>query len=148
MTPPSHDEPRRRTAAGPVSRHHAPTGPGAAATLRAGDVELDLARRTVHQAGQPVELSPTEFRLLAYLMRNRGRVLTREQILGSVWSDGAARQPQIVDTYVSYLRRKLRPRLIRTERGAGYCLGQPVSPPAPLAEAARFGAMRYGPGIL
>jgi two-component system, OmpR family, response regulator len=121
---------------------------GAATTLRAGDVELDLARRTVHQAGQPVDLSPTEFRLLTYLMRNRGRVLTREQILGNVWSDGATRHPQIVDTYVSYLRRKLRPRLIRTERGAGYCLGQPVSPPAPLAEAARFGPMRYGPGIL
>lgn len=150
MTQAGHDEPMRGTAAAPVSRHHAPPRGGhvSAATLRAGDVELDLARRTVHLAGQPVELSPTEFRLLTYLMRNRGRVLTREQILGNVWSDGTARQPQIVDTYVSYLRRKLRPRLIRTERGAGYCLGQPVSHPAPLAEAAAIGTMRYGPGIL
>lgn len=95
----------------------------AAAILRAGDLELDLTRRTVHQAGHPVELSPTEFRLLAYLLRNQGRVLSRELILENVWSASAARQPQIVDTYVSYLRRKLRPPLIRTERGAGYVLG-------------------------
>jgi len=93
-----------------------------AATLRAGDLELDLARWTVHQAGHAVDLSPTEFRLLVYLMRNQGRVLTREQILLNVWGEGAARQPQIVDTYVSYLRRKLDPPLIRTERRAGYVL--------------------------
>ena len=94
----------------------------ARAPLRAGDLELDLARRTVHQAGRQVDLSPTEFRLLACLMRNHGRVLSREQILREGWSDGAARQLQIVDTYVSYLRRKLRSPVIRTERGAGYCL--------------------------
>ncbi|HEX3492615.1 MAG TPA: winged helix-turn-helix domain-containing protein [Streptosporangiaceae bacterium] len=94
-----------------------------AATLRAGDLELDLARWTVHQAGQAVDLSPTEFRLLVYLMRNQGRVLSREQILLNVWGEGAARQPQIVDTYVSYLRRKLDPPLIRTARGTGYVLG-------------------------
>jgi two-component system OmpR family response regulator len=94
-----------------------------AGTLRVGDLELDLARWTVHQAGHAVDLSPTEFRLLVYLMRNQGRVLSREQILLNVWGEGAGRQPQIVDTYISYLRRKLRRPVIRTERGAGYVLG-------------------------
>jgi two-component system OmpR family response regulator len=107
-------EPRER--AGQLRDH-------GAAMLRAGDLELDLARWTVHQAGHTVDLSPTEFRLLVYFMRNQGRVLTREQILLNVWGKGAARQPQIVDTYISYLRRKLDPPLIRTERGAGYILG-------------------------
>ena len=99
--------------------------PAAGAMLRAGDLVVDQARWTVHQGGTPVELSPTEFRLLVYLMRNQGRVLTREQILAEVWNRGADPQLQIVATYVSYLRRKLDPLgppLIHTQRGAGYCL--------------------------
>jgi two-component system OmpR family response regulator len=91
--------------------------------LHAGDLELDESRWTVHRAGTPVELSPTEFRLLIYLMTNQGRMLSREQILENVW--GRARRTQIVDTYVSYLRRKLddvEPRLLRTVRGFGYQL--------------------------
>jgi two-component system, OmpR family, response regulator len=93
--------------------------------LRAGDVELDEARWTVQRAGVPVELSPTEFRLLAYLIRNEGRVLTRSQILESVWGWDYAGESQIVETYVSYLRRKLDPLgppLIHTQRGVGYTL--------------------------
>jgi two-component system OmpR family response regulator len=95
------------------------------ATLRAGDLELDESRWTVHRAGVPVDLSPTEFRLLAYLLRHQGRVLTRAQLLESVWGWDYAGQSQIVETYVSYLRRKLDPLgppLIHTQRGVGYTL--------------------------
>ena len=96
--------------------------------LRAGDVELDEARWTVHRAGVPVELSPTEFRLLAYLIRHQGRVLTRAQLLENVWGWDYAGESQIVETYVSYLRRKLDPLgppLIHTQRGVGYSLRPP-----------------------
>ena len=93
--------------------------------LRAGDLVLDEARWTVHRSGRQVDLSPTEFRLLAYLMRNQGQVLTRAQLLENVWGWNRSGQSQIVETYVSYLRRKLDalgPRLIHTRRGVGYLL--------------------------
>jgi len=79
-----------------------------------------------------VDLSPTEFRLLAYLMRNQGQVLTRAQLLKDVWGWSQGVQSQVVETYVSYLRRKLDalgPRLIHTRRGAGYLL-RPAEVPA------------------
>jgi two-component system OmpR family response regulator len=94
-------------------------------TLRSGDLVLDESRWTVHRAGEPVELSPTEFRLLAYLMRHQGRVLSRAQLLQDVWGGDYAGQAQIVETYVSYLRRKLHrfgPPVIHTHRGVGYTL--------------------------
>jgi two-component system, OmpR family, response regulator len=97
-------------------------------TLIAGDLVLDEARWTVHRAGKQVDLSPTEFRLLAYLMRNQGQVLTRAQLLENVWGWHSGGQSQIVETYVSYLRRKLDrlgPRLIHTRRGVGYLLRPP-----------------------
>jgi two-component system OmpR family response regulator len=103
----------------------APDAQGAGGPLRGGDVELDEDRWTVHRAGIPVELSPTEFRLLAYLMRHEGRVLTRAQLLENVWGWDYAGESQIVETYVSYLRRKLDPLgppLIHTQRGVGYSL--------------------------
>jgi two-component system, OmpR family, response regulator len=93
--------------------------------LRIGDLELDESRWSVHRAGVPVDLSPTEFRLLAYLMRHQGRVLTRAQLLENVWGWDYAGQSQIVETYVSYLRHKLDPLgppLIHTQRGVGYSL--------------------------
>ncbi len=86
---------------------------------------LDESRWTVHRAGKPVELSPTEFRLLAYLMRHQGSVLSRTQLLHDVWGGDYAGHAQIVETYVSYLRRKLHrfgPPVIHTHRGAGYTL--------------------------
>jgi two-component system, OmpR family, response regulator len=107
----------------------APDAPGGA-PLRGGDVELDEDRWTVHRAGIPVELSPTEFRLLAYLMRHEGRVLTRAQLLESVWGWDYAGESQVVETYVSYLRRKLDPLgppLIYTQRGVGYSFRPPRS---------------------
>jgi two-component system OmpR family response regulator len=110
----------------------APGGEDAdAGLLRAGDLELDESRWTVHRAGMPVELSPTEFRLLACLMRHTGRVLTRAQLLETVWGWDYAGQSQIVETYVSYLRRKLDPLgppLIHTQRGVGYALRAPADP--------------------
>jgi two-component system, OmpR family, response regulator len=107
-------------------------------TLRAGDLELDESRWTVHRASIPVELSPTEFRLLAYLMRHQGRVLTRAQLLENVWGWDYAGQSQIVETYVSYLRRKLDPLgppLIHTQRGVGYTLRPPAPGVAGVAES-------------
>ncbi|MFD0801715.1 response regulator transcription factor [Streptomonospora algeriensis] len=93
--------------------------------LRVEDLELNERTWTVRRAGVPIELSPTEFRLLAYLMSNAGQVLTRAQLLENVWGWDYAGQSQIVETYVSYLRRKLDPlgpALIHTQRGVGYAL--------------------------
>ncbi|MGH3297632.1 MAG: response regulator transcription factor, partial [Trebonia sp.] len=92
------------------------------ATLRVADLELDEDHWTVRRAGITVELSPTEFRLLAYLMRNHGLMLTRRQLLDNVWGWEYAGQSQVLETYVSYLRRKLDPLgppLIHTQRGVG-----------------------------
>jgi two-component system, OmpR family, response regulator len=96
-----------------------------AGPLRVADLELDEERWTVHRRGVPVELTATEFRLLAYLMRHQGRVLTRAQLLEKVWGWDYSGESQIVETYVSYLRRKLDPLgppLIHTQRGVGYSL--------------------------
>jgi two-component system OmpR family response regulator len=96
--------------------------------LRVADLELDEDHWTVRRAGVPVELSPTEFRLLAYLMRNQGLMLTRKQLLENVWGWEYAGQSQVLETYVSYLRRKLDPLgppLIHTQRGVGYSLRPP-----------------------
>jgi DNA-binding response OmpR family regulator len=96
-------------------------------TLRAEDIEVDLLTRRVLRAGTPVVLSTTEFELLVHLMRHRGRVLTREQILSAVWGYEHDPATNIVDVYVGYLRRKLRrpdsPAPIHTVRAVGYRLG-------------------------
>ncbi len=97
-------------------------------TLRVADLELDEDHWTVRRAGLPLDLSPTEFRLLAYLMRNQGLMLTRKQLLENVWGWEYAGQSQVLETYVSYLRRKLDPLgppLIHTQRGVGYSLRPP-----------------------
>jgi two-component system, OmpR family, response regulator len=90
--------------------------------LRVADLELDEARWTVRRAGTAIDLSPTEFRLLAYLMHNPGRVLTRAQLLENVWGWDHSPSSPVVETYVSYLRRKIGPDLIHTQRGVGYAL--------------------------
>jgi two-component system, OmpR family, response regulator len=100
-------------------------GLGDADVLRAADLELDEARWTARRGDTELELSPTEFRLLAFLMRHPGRVLTRAQLLEHVWGWDYGGQSQIVETYISYLRRKLDPLgppLIHTQRGVGYAL--------------------------
>ncbi|MBB6475018.1 response regulator transcription factor [Sphaerisporangium rubeum] len=104
------------------------TGTPEAATLTVGDLELDPEAHQVRRAGTPVRLSPTEFRLLHHLVLNAGRVVSKAQILDSVWQYDFAGDTSIVDTYISYLRRKLDPtgpRLIHTVHGVGYILRKP-----------------------
>ena len=115
----------RRTARQQVQN---PGAAGSGSIVRVGDLELDEDHWTVRRAGTPVDLSPTEFRLLAYLMRNQGLMLTRRQLLDNVWGWEYAGQSQVLETYVSYLRRKLDPLgppLIHTQRGVGYSLRSP-----------------------
>ena len=93
-------------------------------TLTGGDIEANLITREVRRDGDLVRLSTTEFELLSYLMRNRGHVLTREQILRAVWGYEYDPGTNVVDVYVGYLRRKLRkgdaPAPIVTIRSVGY----------------------------
>jgi two-component system OmpR family response regulator len=96
--------------------------------LKVADLELDEVSYEVRRAGKPVQLSPTEFKLLHYFMMNAGRVLSKTQILDHVWSYDFAGDTNIVESYVSYLRRKIdnvEPRLIHTLRGIGYVLRAP-----------------------
>jgi DNA-binding response OmpR family regulator len=76
--------------------------------LEAGDIKVDLLTREVRLAGKPLRLSTTEFELLVYLLRNRGRVVSREEILRAVWGSEHDPGTNIVDVYIGYLRRKLR----------------------------------------
>ena len=94
--------------------------------LRTGDLVLDLRRRRAERNGKTIELSPKEYALLEFLMRNEGRVVTRTQILDHVWGYDYSPDSNLVDVYVTYLRRKVdrghQRKLIRTVRGAGYAL--------------------------
>ena len=97
-----------------------------ATRLRVADVVLDEDTYEVTRDGRPIALSPTEFKLLRYLMANAGRVLSKEQIRDRVWRYDFAGEIGVVENYVSYLRRKLGdPPLIRTVRGVGYTLRSP-----------------------
>ncbi|WP_084964696.1 response regulator transcription factor [Thermoactinospora rubra] len=94
--------------------------------LRYADLEMDVAAHEVRRRGVPVELSPTEFNLLEYLLANAGRVLSKAQILDSVWRYDFDGDSSIVESYVYYLRKKLgEPPLIQTVRGVGYTLRTP-----------------------
>src|SRR5262245_11261679 len=104
-------------------------GPGGAASetqrLKYRDLEMDEDRHQVWRAGEEVRLSPTEFRLLRYLLLNSERVLSKQQILDHVWQYDFNGDDNVVETYISYLRRKLdagHDKLIRTVRGFGYTL--------------------------
>jgi two-component system OmpR family response regulator len=93
------------------------------------DLELDEETHEVRRAGATVSLSPTEFKLLRYLMLNAGRVLSKAQILDHVWNYDFRGDDSIVESYISYLRRKVdvvEPRLIHTLRGVGYVLRLPT----------------------
>ena len=97
----------------------------AAPRLRYRDLEMDEDRHQVLRAGREIVLSPTEFRLLRYFLLNPERVLSKQQILDHVWQYDFNGEDNVVETYVSYLRRKLddvEPRLLRTVRGFGYVL--------------------------
>lgn len=89
--------------------------------LVSGNISLDVSNYRVSVKGEVIETSPTEFKLLNYLMRNMDRVLTREQILSAVWGLDFATDGAVLDTYISYLRKKLGDNAnIRTIRGVGY----------------------------
>jgi DNA-binding response OmpR family regulator len=98
-----------------------------ASTLSGEDIEVDLLTRKVRRCGQTVQLSTTEFELLVYLLRHHGQVVSREQILSSVWGYEHDPATNVVDVYVGYLRRKLAladaPAPIFTVRAVGYRLG-------------------------
>ena len=97
-----------------------------AAVLRVDDLELDDDAHEVRRGGEVVELSPTEFKLLRYLMLNPNRVLSKAQILDHVWEYDFNGDASIVESYISYLRRKIdvggREKMIHTKRGVGYML--------------------------
>ncbi|MBM7089722.1 response regulator transcription factor [Streptomyces sp. NPDC012461] len=96
------------------------------APLRHGDLELDETTYSVRRAGRSVELTPTEYALLRFLVRNSGRIVPKEQLLRHVWQyEHAPAESTVVETYISYLRRKLDvlgPPVITTRRGVGYGL--------------------------
>lgn len=113
---------RARILARTSARVVATTG---ASETTVGDLRLDEDARTVSRAGEPVDLTPTEYELLRHLARNANRVLSREQILASVWGLDFGTSSNLVDMYVSYLRKKLdagREPMLQTVRGAGYVL--------------------------
>ncbi|HXX21535.1 MAG TPA: response regulator transcription factor [Terriglobia bacterium] len=95
--------------------------------LRVGDLELDRAERLVRRAGRRIDLTPREFALLEYLMRNAGRAVTRAMIIEHVWNFSFDTMTNVVDVYINYLRKKVDqdfdPKLIRTVRNVGYELG-------------------------
>ena len=98
---------------------------GGPSSIEVGDLRLDEDARTVSRAGVPVDLTPTEYELLRHLARNANRVLSRDQLLASVWGMDFGTSSNLVDMYVSYLRKKLdagREPMLQTVRGAGYVL--------------------------
>jgi two-component system, OmpR family, response regulator len=102
--------------------------------LRFADLQLDEDLREVTRAGVPVELTVTEYRLLRYLMVNARRVMTRAQLLDHVWGYDFGGDARVLETYISYLRRKLDahgPPLVHTVRGVGYVLRMPRAETAP-----------------
>jgi two-component system OmpR family response regulator len=108
----------RRTRPADVLPRHPP--------LRYGDQELDETTYSVHRAGRTVELTPTEYALLRFLVRNAGHIVPKEQLLRHVWQyEHTPPESTVVETYISYLRRKLAalgPPMITTRRGVGYGL--------------------------
>ena len=116
-----------------VARVHAvlrrtSTGPAISHRLSFADLELDEETREVRRGTRRIDLSPTEFSLLRYLLLNSRKVLSKAQILDHVWQYDFGGDGRIVETYISYLRKKIdqdEPALIHTRRGVGYSLRMP-----------------------
>ena len=109
-------------------RSHGTDGPPAGNVLTFGDLVLDDDSHLVTRGDTPVDLSPTEYALLRYLLQNPGRVLSKAQILDHVWKYDFAGDGGVVESFVSLLRKKLNaagPPLVQTVRGFGYVLRQP-----------------------
>ncbi|HEX3486196.1 MAG TPA: response regulator transcription factor [Micropepsaceae bacterium] len=106
-----------------------PRGTTVETRLKVADLELDLLRRSVTRSGHEVTLQPREFRLLEYLMRHAGHVVTRTMLLDHVWNYHFDPRTNVVESHLSRLRTKIdkgfSPELIHTIRGAGYCLRAP-----------------------
>ncbi|MGF7235358.1 MAG: response regulator transcription factor [Frankia sp.] len=100
----------------------------AGSRLVVADLELEPETGEVRRAGRAVDLTATELKLLSYLMSNQGRVLSRHELLDHVWNHDFGGDARVLETYISYLRRKIddvEPRLINTVRGVGYSLRPP-----------------------
>ncbi|WP_027929321.1 response regulator transcription factor [Amycolatopsis thermoflava] len=111
-----------------ILRRSLPEEPDADGVLRYADLVLDENTQLVRRGDRELDLSPTEFRLLRYMMVNAGQVLTKQQILDRVWDRAVGEESRVVDSYISYLRRKIDAHgtpLIRTLRGVGYSLRAP-----------------------
>lgn len=110
-------------------RRHAPEDDANGPTLRFADLEVRVDRATASRAGEDIELTRTEFKLLVTFLENARRVLSRDMLHERVWGFDSQVTPNTVEVYVGYLRRKLeaggRPRLIHTVRGFGYVLREP-----------------------
>ncbi len=106
-----------------------PAAEEAATRLTVGDLEMDLLARSVTRGGQAIELQPREFRLLEYLLRHAGQVVTRTMLLEHVWDYHFDPQTNVIDVHISRLRQKIDKTfptpLLRTVRGAGYTLRAP-----------------------
>ena len=104
--------------------------PAAPPVLSVADLTLDPATHSVTRAGQTIDLSPREYALLEFFMRNRGRVLSRTLIAQHVWGIDFDTFTNVIDVYVNYLRRKIdagfEPKLLHTVRGVGYVLKEPT----------------------
>jgi DNA-binding response OmpR family regulator len=102
------------------------TNQDGANALKVGDLELDDATLEVTRAGKKLQLTPQEFKLLEYLMKNKGRVLTREMILNRIWTYSPDVETRVVDVYMGYLRKKIdagqKQKLIQSVRGFGYMI--------------------------
>jgi len=103
-----------------------PLGSGSDTVLRVADLEMDLIKRVVTRSGTRIELQAQEFKLLEYLMRNAGRIVTRTMLLENVWDFHSDPKTTVVETHISRLRRKVDrgfgEELLETVRGAGYRL--------------------------
>ncbi len=105
------------------TQHQQPTAPSTALTY--ADLTLDEATMRVTRGGEAVSLSPTEFKLLRFLLRNREQVVSKHQILDHVWEYDFDGNASVVENYISYLRKKIddrEPKLLHTVRGFGYVL--------------------------
>jgi heavy metal response regulator len=112
--------------------------PGSPLVLTLADLTLDPATRRVTRAGQPIELTPREFALLEFFLRNPGRVLSRAVIAQHVWGISFDTFTNVIDVYVNYLRRKIDDghavKLVHTVRGVGYVLKDPTREPGRSAD--------------
>jgi two-component system OmpR family response regulator len=113
-----------------ILRRSSDDAASARSRLTYADLELDQETHEAWRAGRPLRLTPTEFRLLRYLMLNPRRVLSKYQILDQVWDDDFEGDAHVVENYISYLRKRVDAEgdpLIHTVRGVGYCLRAPAA---------------------